>query len=78
MAKFMEWVNSNLKHNFLLLTKEQYDDIKKFWKQMINLDLTKIWGKSCKKSIWSHEVSSSKYRKNLICYCQKWNGKFSE
>ena len=30
MAQFMEWVNSNLKHNFLLLTKEQYDDIKKF------------------------------------------------
>ena len=48
MAKFMEWVNSNLKHNFLLLTKEQYDDIKKFWKQMINLDLTKIWGKVVK------------------------------
>ena len=29
-AKFMEWVSSNLKHNFSLLTKEQYDDIKNF------------------------------------------------
>ena len=26
----MEWVDSNLKHNSLLLRKEQYDDIRNF------------------------------------------------
>ena len=28
----MEWVDSNLKHNSLLLRKEQYDDIRNFLK----------------------------------------------
>ena len=28
----MEWVDSNLKHNSSLLTKEQYDDIRNFLK----------------------------------------------
>ena len=32
MAKFMEWVDSNLKHNSLLLTKEQYDNTINFLK----------------------------------------------
>ena len=31
-AKFMEWVDSYLKHNSLLLTKEQYNDIIDFLK----------------------------------------------
>ena len=31
-AKFMEWVDSNLKHISSLLTKEQYDDIRIFLK----------------------------------------------
>ena len=31
-AKFMELLDSNLKHSSSLLTKEQYDDIRKFLK----------------------------------------------
>ena len=30
--KFMKWVDSYLKHNSLLLTKEQYNDIRYFLK----------------------------------------------
>ena len=31
-AKFMEWVDSNPRHNSSLLTKRQYDDIRSFLK----------------------------------------------
>ena len=44
-AKLMECVDSNMKHNSLLLTRVScimYHDIRNFCKQMINPDLTKL------------------------------------